>query len=48
MTGNDDVLPEIDDFGILVVVTALVNKFVAYVYQRSKYKLVFGDRAKKL
>jgi hypothetical protein len=35
-------------FGILVVVTALVNKFVAYVYQRSRYKLVFGERAKKL
>lgn len=35
-------------FGILVVLTALVNKFVAYVYQRSKYKLVFGERAKKL
>ena len=35
-------------FGILVVVTALVNKFVAFVYKRSKYKLVFGERAKKL
>ena len=35
-------------FGILVLVTALVNKFVAIVYQRSKYKLVFGERVKRL
>ena len=35
-------------FGVLVVVTALVNKFVAYVYRRSRYKLVFGERRKLL
>lgn len=33
-------------FGVLVLVTALVNKFVAYVYGRSKYKLVFGESRK--
>ena len=33
-------------FGVLVLVTALVNKFVAYIYSHSKYKLVFGERKK--
>ena len=46
-----DSLPKITSsgmvyFGLLVVVTALVNKFVAYVYSRSRYKLVFGERKK--
>jgi len=48
-----DALPKITPsgmiyFGLLVVITALVNKFVALVYQRSRYKLVFGERVKKL
>lgn len=48
-----DALPKVTTngvvyFGILVLVTAMVNKFVAYVYKRSKYKLVFGERAKKI
>lgn len=48
-----DSLPKITSsgmvyFGVLVLVTALVNKFVAVVYQRSRYKLVFGERVKKL
>lgn len=33
-------------FGLLVLITALVNKFVAYVYKRSKYKLVFGEKVR--
>ena len=41
ITGNGMVY-----FGVLVLVTALVNKFVAFVYKRSKYKLVFGERVK--
>ncbi|OGD82927.1 hypothetical protein A2572_03580 [Candidatus Collierbacteria bacterium RIFOXYD1_FULL_40_9] len=48
-----DSLPKITEsgmvyFGVLVLVTALVNKFVAFVYRRSKYKLVFGERVKRL
>lgn len=48
-----DSLPKITSsgvvyFGVLVLVTALVNKFVAFVYSRSRYKLTFGDRVKKL
>lgn len=41
ITGNGMVY-----FGVLVLVTALVNKFVAFVYTRSRYKLVFGERKK--
>lgn len=41
ITGNGMVY-----FGLLVVATALVNKFIAWVYRRSKYKLVFGERRK--
>jgi hypothetical protein len=48
-----DSLPKITSsgmvyFGILVLVTALVNKFVATIYSHSRYKLVFGERKKLL
>ncbi len=50
---SKDSLPQITSsgmvyFGVLVLATALVNKFVAFVYKRSRYKLTFGERVKKL
>lgn len=46
-----DSLPKVTSSGLiyfvcLVIATGLVNKFVGWVYRRSRYKLVFGERKK--